>query len=467
MKIMIDLRPCMHSYAGIPQDTRQIAKLLSQLADIDLSCHIVSQTLSTWGFDYASSSKQRPLLAQSAYIARLEDGRSHSSPFRKIFFLLKAARELLRLRGQEELFPLSSMFTDFFWRTFFEQSLNIAELDISKVHFFANATPYQVALRMNSFLKRPRKINTDNYDLYIGQPPFPWQISKKTTLLLRWHDSIPITHVHTISNKVVHQKFFCQTMNTHKHRAIFICNSEYTRSRLVEIEPGLEERTRVAYCCVNHKSQCSSIPVADIVQFYSENNASSSGKAKRFNPEHPYILAVGTCEPRKNYPLLLNAWREYTLAGKKPLQLVVVGNIGWGMKKEMSLIKNFLDKTSGLFWLKNVPSQELATLYSRASALVISSFEEGFSYSGVEAMMHKTPVIASDIPVHREIYAQFASYFSPYKSDELVDALEKVLSVNEAERILQTESAHAFAQRYAENNCRRQWEEILHEIQGA
>ena len=467
MKIMIDLRPCMHTYAGIPQDTRQIVKLLSQLADVDLGCHIVSSTLSTWDFDYASASKQSPLIAQSAYIARLEDGRSHTAPSQKFFLLLKAIRGILRLRRQEDLFPIPCMFTDFIWRTFFEQSLNISEINMEKIHFFANATPYQIALRMNSIFKKTYKINTNRYDFYIGQPPFPWQISKRTTLLLRWHDSIPITHVHTISNKIAHQKFFCQTLNTHKHRAIFVCNSEYTRSRLVEIVPELAERTKIAYCCVNNTPSRSSIPVANIIKFYSDNTASSSEGTRRFNPEHPYILAVGTCEPRKNYPLLLNAWREYTLAGKKPLQLVVVGNIGWDMAKEMSLIKNFLAKTSGLFWLKNVPSQELVTLYSRASALVISSFEEGFSYSGVEAMMHKTPVIASDIPVHREIYAQFASYFSPYKSDELVDALENVLSLSEAERSRQTASAHSFAQRYAENNCRQQWKEILHEIQGA
>ncbi|GKG94133.1 hypothetical protein CE91St38_21410 [Desulfovibrionaceae bacterium] len=103
-------------------------------------------------------------------------------------------------------------------------------------------------------------------------------------------------------------------------------------------------------------------------------------------------------------------------------------------------------------------------MYSRATALAIASYEEGFSYSGVEAMRCKTPVIASDIAVHHEIYSEFAFYFSPYKRHELAAAINKVVHMPRDEQRSNVISAFSFAQRYSETNCRKQWEEILEYI---
>ena len=460
MNILMDLRPCLHTYAGIPHDTRLLAKVLSGIQDINLHGHIFSTNISTLGFKYRTRSFFNPAMLQSAFIARLEDMDSCSTWRKKIALLASISKGLLfGVKSQGKLFPISHMFSDYLWNALFQPSLDQSELSLENIRFWASSLPYPVALRLNSIRLGLCKLATDEHDIYVGQPPFPLTLSPKTKLILRWHDSIPITHVNTINNKILHQRYFSQSLSLHKEKAFFVCNSNYTRKKLIEIVPEVEDRAKVAYCCVNTYHQENNIePTSGIVDFYSTNSSS------HFSDEIPFILSVGTCEPRKNYPTLLLGWRDYVLSSQKPLQLVIVGNWGWGLKQQIKWIKKFMSKSSGLFWLQNVPQKELAILYSRATALAIASYEEGFSYSGVEAMRCKTPVIASDIAVHHEIYSKFAFYFSPYKRHELAAAINKVVHMPRDEQRSNVISAFSFAQRYSETNCRKQWEEILEYI---
>ena len=67
-----------------------------------------------------------------------------------------------------------------------------------------------------------------------------------------------------------------------------------------------------------------------------------------------------------------------------------------------------------VFLVADVPSADLRLLYKHARATVCPSFGEGFDFSGVEAMKSGGAVVASDIAVHREIYADAAEYCNPY-----------------------------------------------------
>ena len=79
------------------------------------------------------------------------------------------------------------------------------------------------------------------------------------------------------------------------------------------------------------------------------------------------------------------------------------------------------------FLLSNLLPSELRVLYRHARATLCPSFGEGFDYSGVEAMRCGSIVVASDIPAHREIYANAALYFDPYDVPGLADAMRTVL----------------------------------------
>jgi glycosyltransferase involved in cell wall biosynthesis len=99
----------------------------------------------------------------------------------------------------------------------------------------------------------------------------------------------------------------------------------------------------------------------------------------------PYFLFVGTLEPRKNLPALIDAWRE---ARKNcAVDLIIAGR----RRADFPA----LPSEPGLRVLGEVPDEQLAALYSRALALVYPSHYEGFGLPVLEAMQCGAPVIAS------------------------------------------------------------------------
>jgi glycosyltransferase involved in cell wall biosynthesis len=99
------------------------------------------------------------------------------------------------------------------------------------------------------------------------------------------------------------------------------------------------------------------------------------------------------------------------------MQLLIVANKGWRSEEERDELRVMVHQ--GSYHLSNVPVSELRALYSVAHCVVAPSRAEGFDYCGVEAMICGTPVIASNIPVHRWVYGNAAEYFDPYDEHDL------------------------------------------------
>ena len=74
-----------------------------------------------------------------------------------------------------------------------------------------------------------------------------------------------------------------------------------------------------------------------------------------------------------------------------------------------------------------VPDEELGTLYQEAEAFVFPSLLEGFCLPGLEAMSVGCPVVASDIPVLREVYGEAALYFDPYEIEDIASKIKEVV----------------------------------------
>ena len=131
-------------------------------------------------------------------------------------------------------------------------------------------------------------------------------------------------------------------------------------------------------------------------------------------PEAPYFLCVGTIEPRKNHMLLLLLWRQMAEAGIADLpKLVIVGRRGW----ENEQVVDLLDRSRALRGLveerNDIGDAELWALMAGARALLMPSFAEGYGMPVAEALAAGTPVIASDLPVYREVAAGIPEFRNP------------------------------------------------------
>ncbi|WP_369140004.1 glycosyltransferase family 4 protein [Modestobacter versicolor] len=134
----------------------------------------------------------------------------------------------------------------------------------------------------------------------------------------------------------------------------------------------------------------------------------------------PYVLFVGSVEPRKGLPTLVEALRRCP-AGSAP-RLVVAGPAGWGTPLETEAS---LDVVRTGF----LGDEQLHALVAGAAALALPSRYEGFGLPVLEALAAGTPVLASDLPVLREVGGDHASYLPVGDADAWAAALTAAAEV--------------------------------------
>jgi glycosyltransferase involved in cell wall biosynthesis len=126
-----------------------------------------------------------------------------------------------------------------------------------------------------------------------------------------------------------------------------------------------------------------------------------------------YLLFVGTLEPRKDLRTLLAAHRLMV----DPPPLVLVGPPGWGEQVDVT----------GCVTPGYLEDERLRSVVAGASALVLPSLDEGFGIPVLEALAAGTPVVASDLPVLREVGGSVVSYAEVGGPASFAAALEAVL----------------------------------------
>lgn len=126
--------------------------------------------------------------------------------------------------------------------------------------------------------------------------------------------------------------------------------------------------------------------------------------------QRPVYLMVSTIEPRKNHAYLLDAFDQLWSANRD-VALCFVGKIGWKTERLIERIRQHPQLGQRLFMLNDLNDRELEHCYLHARSLVFPSHVEGFGLPLVEAMQRNLPVMASDIPVFREIGENSMAYF--------------------------------------------------------
>jgi glycosyltransferase involved in cell wall biosynthesis len=144
----------------------------------------------------------------------------------------------------------------------------------------------------------------------------------------------------------------------------------------------------------------------------------------RYELPSRYLLSVATLEPRKNLPRLVEAVAQLVGAGWDGILLLAGGS---GVDE--AAIDRVIDRHAlgaRVRKLGYVPSHHLPAIYRRARALVSVSLWEGFGFPVLEAMACRIPVVASDIPTHREVAGDGATYVDPADPQRIASAIERV-----------------------------------------
>jgi glycosyltransferase involved in cell wall biosynthesis len=130
--------------------------------------------------------------------------------------------------------------------------------------------------------------------------------------------------------------------------------------------------------------------------------------------DKPYFVILGTIEPRKNHWLLLQLWRQMiTCLGEAAPRLVVIGQRGWECDNVLALLERCKTLKGFVIEHPDCTDAELASWLQHAQALLFPSFTEGYGMPLVEALALGVPVIASDLPVFREIAGDVPEYIDP------------------------------------------------------
>ena len=185
-------------------------------------------------------------------------------------------------------------------------------------------------------------------------------------------------------------------VRTSKH---IITVSEFSKKEILRFYPFInEENISIAYNAADEK----------FFHFQPHNSV----------PKKPFVLTVSSLDPRKNFARLIEAFKDI-----KECSLYIVGSQNRIFTQKDSLIT----AKDTIHFLGRVTDEELVSLYNQATCFIFPSIYEGFGLPTIEAMKCGCPVLASDIPVLREVCGDAAIYFNPYRTEDIRNTIKQFL----------------------------------------
>ncbi len=139
----------------------------------------------------------------------------------------------------------------------------------------------------------------------------------------------------------------------------------------------------------------------------------------------PYVLAVGTLQPRKNTERAIEAYLALPERLRGQYEFVVVGKAGWRADGTVAKLREARSK--GVRWLDRVPQHAMRGLYAGASAMFFPSLYEGFGLPVLEAFASRLPVVSSNATSLPEVAGDAALLVDPHDVEGMSDALRRVL----------------------------------------
>ena len=267
----------------------------------------------------------------------------------------------------------------------------------------------------------------------------------------------------------VHDLSFLRYPETHDPGLVSFLTAAVPRAvRAAELVLADSEHTRqdtIALLGVSAQKTAVLLSAADPIFRPVDDPAALGAMRRRRSLDRPYILSVGTVQPRKNLPRLIAAVRLLREQTGEDILLVHAGRRGWLYAEVQQAVQNHAMADSFRL-IEDADDSELRLLYGGAVALAYPSLYEGFGLPCVEAMACRCPVVASEVSSVPEVVGDAGLLVEPTDVEALAEALSRCLGDSELRATL-IERGTAQAAQFTWERSAAKLHRLLHEVGGS
>lgn len=236
------------------------------------------------------------------------------------------------------------------------------------------------------------------------------------------YDLIPLTHQEIYDEAGVAQfrSYLSQVVDVSD---FFLTISRTVRDQLTALGPSYTRSFNASKPIVPFRLGC---------EFATPSSASVRSDVTRiFKKPQPTFLMVGTLETRKNHIAALRAmealWRL-----DADCSLLIAGAVGWRGEEFLTTVAQHPELGKRLHLFHDLSDAEIQHCYKNCQAVLFPSLTEGFGLPIVEALHFGKPVIASDIPIHREVGAELCDYFALDSIEQMVHCMQHSIATGKS-----------------------------------
>jgi glycosyltransferase involved in cell wall biosynthesis len=264
-----------------------------------------------------------------------------------------------------------------------------------------------------------------HFDLLHSPDFIPPRLRRGTRSVITVHDLAFLRDPDLLDGQS--RRYYGQIYDAVKRADAIIAPSESTRHDLIELTEAPAEKIFVVheaaeprYRPLDRAQRMAALRSPDRTKLTADMVRLVSGEFG------PFILFVGTIEPRKNLAMLFRAYTRYReRVGRRAATLVLAGAPGWRADDELAALDQ-LRREGKAVWFDHPNDEQLVLLYNAASLLALPSHYEGFGLTAIEAMACGTPVIASSSSSLPEVVGEAGVLLAPDDEAGWAEALREV-----------------------------------------
>lgn len=239
--------------------------------------------------------------------------------------------------------------------------------------------------------------------------------ARRIKLVAMVHDMIPVTHGE-----------YCRPGVGARHRKRVHTAIQYADGLLANSQATLDSLSMEA------RSANLTLPHAAVARLAS--SITDRGYRERLL-DTPYFVMLGTIEPRKNHWLILHVWQRLVESlGASAPKLIIIGRRGWECENIVDMLERCDNLRGMVIEEGNCSDERLLAYIQHAQALLFPSFVEGYGLPLAEALALRVPVLASDLPVFREVAADIPDYLDPLDGPAWLHRIEAYMHAASPQR---------------------------------